>query len=247
MQSLTRYLLLSLTVFTSFTCWAKIFEISDSLSIEKIAEQVYLHTSYQQIEGYGLVPANGIVMINDKQEAYIIDTPWNDQDTKHLVHWLEAKNIKVKASISRHFHLDTAGGIGYLNQHGIATYAGEKTNQLLTKYQKARAQHSLADKNNYLAAGEIEVFYAGAAHSHDNVVIWLAKQQLLFAGCLAKSLTSKGLGNTADANLQQWPNTISTIKQRFPNIKLLVPGHGKVGDVQLLNHTLALLEQAAKQ
>lgn len=34
------------------------------LRIEKIAEGVYLHTSFQQVEGYGLVDANGLVVLD---------------------------------------------------------------------------------------------------------------------------------------------------------------------------------------
>lgn len=212
-----------------------------ALKIRKISKNLYLHTSFQHITNYGLVPANGVVLVTDEKHAYIIDTPWDNNDTQALVHWIKNQGFTVKGSISTHFHQDTAGGIAYLNQHSIPTFASAKTNNLLKQNKKALATNELHLPLTNLANEQIEVFYPGAGHSRDNIVVWLPKQKLLFAGCLVKSLSSKTLGNTADADLAQWPNSIENIIQRYPAIKQLVPGHGLIGNNQLLTHTTKLL------
>ena len=62
----------------------------------------------------------------------------------------------------------------------------------------------------------------------------------MFGGCFVKSLKNKSLGYTGDANISEWPNSMQKVINRYPDAKLAVPGHGKIGDVSLLKHTQAL-------
>jgi len=71
-------------------------------------------------------------------------------------------------------------------------------------------------------------------------VVWLAKHKILFGGCLVKSLQSKSLGNTADASIEIWPTSIQNVLNKYPDIEIVVPGHGKIGNVNLLKHTAKL-------
>jgi len=86
----------------------------------------------------------------------------------------------------------------------------------------------------------VSVYYPGAGHTEDNIVVWLPKEKILFGGCLVKSLHAKHLGYTEDAVISEWPNSIQKIINRYPDIKLVVPGHGSIGDVSLLTHTQKL-------
>lgn len=38
----------------------------------------------------------------------------------------------------------------------------------------------------------------------------------------------------------EWPLSIQKVINRYPDVKLVVPGHGKVGDISLLTHTQKL-------
>jgi glyoxylase-like metal-dependent hydrolase (beta-lactamase superfamily II) len=87
----------------------------------------------------------------------------------------------------------------------------------------------------------VEVYDLGAGHTEDNLVVWLPAQKILFGGCLIKSLNSSVLGYTAEADMQAWPLTVAKVQAQFPQMKMVVPGHGKVGDKALLTHTIALL------
>lgn len=89
----------------------------------------------------------------------------------------------------------------------------------------------------------IEVFYPGEGHSPDNIVVWLPEYKVLFGGCLVKELDSKGLGNTTDANLEQWPISINKVLEKYPDAEVVIPGHGNWGGIELIEHTLELLKQ----
>ncbi|WP_312959674.1 PST family subclass B1 metallo-beta-lactamase [Stutzerimonas nitrititolerans] len=215
---------------------------SDSLPelrIEKIAEDVYLHTSFQQVEGYGLVDANGLVVLGG-QGAYIIDTPWSERDTAALVAWLKERNYQVKASVSTHFHDDRTAGIEYLNAISVPTYASARTNALLKQNDKALATETFDDAPLWLLEGKVEVFYPGAGHSVDNLVVWLSERKLLNGGCFVRAAAAGTLGNTADAVVSEWAASAERLQRRYPDAQLVIPGHGVPGDVSLLEHTRKL-------
>lgn len=209
------------------------------LRIEKIAEGVYLHTSFQQVEGYGLVDANGLVVL-DGRGAYIIDTPWSERDTAALVAWLQERNYQVKASVSTHFHDDRTAGIAYLNSISVPTYASARTNALLKHNGKALATETFDDAPLWLLEGKVEVFYPGAGHSVDNLVVWLPEQKLLNGGCFVRAATAGTLGNTADAVVSEWAASAERLQRRYPDAQIVIPGHGVPGDVSLLEHTRKL-------
>ncbi len=214
------------------------------LEIKKIDEGVYLHTSYEKVKGWGVVASNGLVAVEGK-DAYIIDTPGSEKDTEALVQWISAQGFITKASISAHFHSDSTAGIAYLNSKSIPTYASKLTNELLNKKGEEQATHSFTKNPFWLLKNKIEVFYPGAGHSPDNVVIWLPKQKILFGGCFVKP---EGLGNLGDAVIEDWPASAEKLIVRYKNAKILVPGHGAVGDVSLLEKTKQrALEAIAKK
>ncbi len=88
----------------------------------------------------------------------------------------------------------------------------------------------------------IEVDFIGEGHTEDSICVYLPMQKILFGGCSVKSLRSRGLGNIADANIDEWPDTIREMKRRFPEVEVIIPGHGLEGNVSLLDHTLSLFK-----
>ena len=215
------------------------------LKIEKISDQVFLHKSYQMTKGWGLVSSNGLVVVEDKK-AYIIDTPWSEKDTQKLVAWIRKQGLKPVASISTHFHDDRSAGISWLNANSIPTYASQLTNTLLKKEGKAQAAFSFEEEQFWLAEGLIQAYYPGGGHSIDNIVVWLPKSKILYGGCLVRSLNSRTLGNVADARVNQWANSVANVITKFPQLKMVIPGHGKSGDINLLTHTKQLAEPPNK-
>ena len=235
-----RYLLLILITVATFT-FAK--ENTTTLQIKQIDNGVFLHTSYMQTESYGLVGSNGLVVV-DGHQAIIIDTPWSEDDTRELLSWANEKGFSVEASISTHFHEDRTAGIEVLNSESVSTYTSELTNELLIREGKPTATNVFSDSEFSLSEGFVEVFYPGAGHSRDNLVVWLPKNRILVGGCLVRSLDSKGLGNTGDADIYNWADSIKRVQTKYTQIETIVPGHGKVADKSALDHTINLTEIA---
>ncbi|WP_062058075.1 KHM family subclass B1 metallo-beta-lactamase [Cellvibrio sp. OA-2007] len=203
------------------------------LEIKKIEDGVYLYTAYENVKGWGLVGSNGLVVVDNK-DAYLIDTPISATDTEKLVQWIDAQGFTAKASISTHFHSDSTRGIAFLNSKSIPTYVSKLTNKLLKNKGEAQATHSFSENPFWLLNKKIEVFYPGAGHTSDNVVVWLAEQKILFGGCFVKP---EGLGYLGDAVIADWPASAEKLIARYGTAKIVVPGHGKIGDASLLEKT----------
>lgn len=215
------------------------------LEIKKIEDGVYLYTAYENIEGWGLVGSNGLVVVDNK-DAYLIDTPISATDTEKLVKWIDAQGFTAKASISTHFHSDSTGGIAFLNSKSIPTYASKQTNKLLKKKGEVQATHSFTKNPFWLLKNKIEIFYPGAGHTPDNLVVWMPEQKMLFGGCFVKP---EGLGNLSHAVIEEWPASTDKLIARYSSAALVVPGHGNIGDASLLTKTRqrALEKLAAKK
>ena len=61
---------------------------SDQLIITRLAKHSYVHTSYLYTNSFGKVPCNGMIVLN-KNEAVVFDTPANDTSTTELINWIE--------------------------------------------------------------------------------------------------------------------------------------------------------------
>ncbi|CAM4201288.1 subclass B1 metallo-beta-lactamase [Pseudoalteromonas byunsanensis] len=213
-----------------------------TLEIHPLKENIYQHISYLDVPPWGRVAANGLVAVHE-QNAYIIDTPWTVTDTKQLVAWIKAQGLTPKAAVISHFHEDASNGIAYLKSVGIDTYASTITNALLADKHHPQSNISFSSQTLAIANDTIEIFAPGAGHTEDNIVVWLNQQKVLFGGCFVKSLESTGLGNIKDASIAQWPTSISNVLKRYPEIRQVVPGHGKVGNMSLLTHTAELVHK----
>jgi len=88
----------------------------------------------------------------------------------------------------------------------------------------------------------VESIFLGEGHTKDNTVGWIADEKILFGGCMVKSIGASK-GNVKDANIDEWANTIQKVKEKYPNVKTVVPGHGKIGDVSLLDYTIELFSK----
>ena len=226
-----------------FCCFSSAGAEIPELKIDELENNVFLHKSYSQVDGYGLVSSNGLVVVSNNK-AFIVDTPWSVQDTERLVNWIRSNNYELLGSVSTHSHDDRSAGIKWLNEHSIPTYATNLTNEILKNENMEPAKYSLRGNEAVLADGLLEVFYPGRGHTIDNVVVWLPKSKILFGGCFVRSLESQGLGYTGEAHIDQWAGSAKKVLSRFYEARVVIPGHGKVGDVELLRHTITLAESA---
>ena len=211
------------------------------LLFEPIKKNIYTHISYLQTETWGKVACNGMVYIH-KNKAYIFDTPTEKKGTELLLKILEENKIKVEGVVINHFHNDCLGGLEVFHKKGIKSYSNIKTIEASKKDNVEIPQIGFNDILK-IKIGKREILnaYIGEAHTKDNIVSYLPKEKVLFGGCMVKEIgASKGF--IGDANQKTWSNTIRNLKTTFPEIKHVIPGHGKVGGTELLDYTIGLFE-----
>jgi metallo-beta-lactamase class B len=216
----------------------KTIKISDDLELIKVTDNAYIHLSYDTISGYGRVASNGLILI-DGSRAFLFDTPVSEKNTKLLLDYLsDVMKVDVKGFVPNHWHSDCIGGLVYLQKQSIESYASLKTIEITKDKGLPVPDHGFKDSlllrlNNKT----IECYYPGPAHSMDNIVVWIASEKILFAGCMCKSISSSDLGNIVDGDSLEYLNTIEKVITRFHNAVIVIPGHGEAGGPELLYHT----------
>lgn len=215
--------------------------ISEDLELIRISENAYIHVSYAEVPGMGRVSANGLIFISG-HEAFLFDTPWDDSLTKELYDWITGPmGLEIAGFVPNHWHKDCLGGLGFLQSRNVESYANRMTIDLAKLNNLPVPGHGFTD-SLLLKCGDqqIECYYPGAAHSMDNIVVWIPAEKILFAGCMVKSLDAKNLGNTADGDLDAYPETLEKLIRKFPDAKIVIPGHGLSGGLELILHTIEL-------
>jgi len=214
---------------------------SKALKVERITDRAYQHTSYLHTRSLGIVPCNGMIFINGN-EAIVFDTPTNDQASAELINWIGDR--KIKAVVATHFHIDCLGGLGEFHENEIASYATNHTIRLVvTNDEEVVPKTGFNDQYQFQIGKEVVLAkHFGQGHTKDNIVGFIPSEKVLFGGCLIKSLNAPR-GNLADANTAEWANSVSKIKNELSELEAIIPGHGKIGGMELLDYTIGLFQQ----
>ncbi|MCP3136458.1 PYX family subclass B1 metallo-beta-lactamase [Pyxidicoccus xibeiensis] len=213
------------------------YTVAEDIQVRRLAPGVWLHTTLSG-EDFGRYPANGLV-IEDGEGTVLVDMGWNARQGEQLVAWArDTLRRPVRAAVVTHFHLDRTGGVPALLAGGIPVYALAETVKLAAETGKPVPSHTVSQEGT---VGPVEVFFPGAGHAGDNVVVWHRESGVLFGGCFVKDGEAKDLGNLSHADVAAWPASLDRTRQRFPEARVVVPGHGAPGGLELLTHTQSLL------
>jgi metallo-beta-lactamase class B len=213
---------------------------SEHLTVVQIAENSFQHISYLQTNDFGNVPCNGLIVRNNG-EVIIFDTPTNDTSAGELIKWVnEALGCKINAIIPTHFHDDCLGGLKTFNQKAIPSYASSKTIEFAKANDFTIPQNGFKD-SLVLKVGreQVVIRFFGEGHTKDNVIGYFPSENVMFGGCLIKALAASQ-GYLGDANVAAWSGTVEQVRAAYPNVKIVVPGHGEPGNQQLLDYTIDL-------
>tara|TARA_R110002051_G_scaffold178984_5_gene248802 strand:+ start:798 stop:1529 length:732 start_codon:yes stop_codon:yes gene_type:complete len=215
---------------------------TDTLKLIPVSENAFIHISYLNTTDFGKVACNGLVYINNN-EAIVFDTPTSSEVSIELIKWItETKKCDITAVVINHFHEDCLGGLEAFHQLDIPSFANNKTIALAQKNNFTIPQIGF-DNEIHLKVGTEKVInrFFGEAHTQDNIVSYIPNENLLFGGCMVKALNaSKGFID--DANINEWGNTIAKIKTAYPNLKIVIPGHGTSNGTELLDYTIQLFK-----
>lgn len=215
---------------------------SDNLVITQISENTFIHTSFKQTNDFGNVPCNGLVVRNNN-EAIVFDTPTHDKDAEELIKWINEKlHSKIKAVVPTHFHDDSLGGLMAFHKKKIPSYSYSKTIEL------AKENHFTVPQNSFndfiiLKVGNKKTItkFFGEGHTKDNTVAYFPSENILFGGCLLKELDASK-GYLGDSNVSAWSDTVEKVKKEYPDVKIVIPGHGEYGNGKLLDYTIQLFK-----
>lgn len=217
--------------------------LAPDVTVRRIAAGVWEHVTHGGAGGK--IPANGL-LVETATAAVLIDTTWSSSQAETLLRFSEQRlNLPVTDAIVTHAHEDRIGGAGAVLARGGRVHA------LLATIDRARELgHPVPDTPAgdgvvLIIGGEtLQVLYPGHGHSIDNSTVYLPRLDILFGGCAVKGRGATDLGNIADANLRSWLNAVRQLEGNYPQVKLVIPGHGPSGGPELLSNTAALLEAA---
>lgn len=225
----------------------KVLRQTPEWEVTQIAPNSFLHTSYLQTNDFGKVPCNGLI-VRANGAVIVFDTPTNDSASKELIQWIgDYLKCRIVAVVPTHFHNDCLGGLQAFHQQQIPSYANAETIALAEKNNFTVPQHGFTDSLQLsLGNTPVSLRFFGAGHTRDNIVGYFPSDEILFGGCLLKEINATK-GYLGDAVVADWSATVERIRSTYPDIKIVVPGHGAYGNKKLLDYTIKLFkDQGAK-
>jgi glyoxylase-like metal-dependent hydrolase (beta-lactamase superfamily II) len=218
----------------------QVAQAQPALTITHLTGHFYVYTTY--VAGF---PSNGLYLVTGKG-VVVIDSPYDTTQFQPLLDSIRQRHHQpVVLCIATHFHEDRTGWLEFLRARGVKTYTSRLTDEYSRGSGKKRAEF-LFDKDTSFTVGgySFQTYFPGEGHTKDNIVLWFGKDRVLYGGCLVKSTAATDLGNTRDANIQAYPETIRRVQETFPDPAYVIPGHQSWADTASLRHTLQLSQRA---
>lgn len=201
-----------------------------------LAENVFVHTTLApRTSDYAGTPANGLVVVAG-DHAVLVDTGWADAHAEALVAWSASRGTPITAAVATHSHTDRTGGARSLIARGIPVYGTELTIRRARERGEPTPDRVLTETS----LPELRWFFPGAGHAPDNIVV--AVGPVLHGGCFIKESAAEDLGYTGDADPAAWVASLDAAAAWSPHPRVVVPGHGAWGGMELITHTRTLAE-----
>jgi metallo-beta-lactamase class B len=225
-----------------------IHEIDSDIRLIHLHDSIYVHLTWHTLDQYGRFSSNGLIMIRNGK-ALMVDTPMDNDKTERLTRFLkDSLSVELTKLIIGHFHDDCLGGLGFIQRIGVESIAHSSTIEKCREVGLPVPSTPFTDSLIFDFQGEpVECRFFGPGHSFDNITVWIPEEKILFGGCLIRSADSKGLGNLSDAVVAEWDLTVKKLMKRVPGVQTVVPGHGDPGGVELLTHTIELVEKEKRK
>ncbi|MEP1229349.1 MAG: subclass B1 metallo-beta-lactamase [Litorimonas sp.] len=214
------------------------------VSLAKIADNVWVHTTNYTFPGQTPVSSNGLVVASN-DDLILVDTSWGEMATLSLLESIKDQTGRevTKLIITQH-HMNRIAGVDVAERKGIKVFTHPETPKLAVQngYPVPNTSvSSLKLPKSRTRVGPVEVAYPGHGQTLDNLVVYVPSANILYGGCAIRSAGSTNLGNIADANLKTWGPALAWVKTTYPETKTVVPCRGKGANLSLIDDTLALI------
>lgn len=248
MSKVTRTILIFSTVLLLLGLTLYFSQKNSEPTVTEVAPDVFLRQLQYHNANQTFVIFDNYVVVFDP--GYVIEA-------KGLLESIRGRTNKpIKYVISSHFHPDHAAGASVFETEGAKVIASANgkldydiwARKLFMRRVKENAEGyaGLSYPNfNYIenplvlddGQMRMEVKRYGHGHTQGDLIAWLPKQGVLLMGDVANN----GPLNLANANIAEW---ITVLKQlaSLP-IKIIIPGHGKLGGHKILEMNEYFLSQ----
>ena len=238
-------------------------QLKSDLVVHKINEQTFY------VKDTSFFDTNVMVTKLQSGDVLIVSSHIDTVKNLEMLSWIKFElNPKKIFALNTHFHADGTGGNEAFKTAGVEIWSSQLTNTLYTQRAASmqpgtagmlkdedHKRNTLERKNVFadhlfdhskppewgIDQNEVKVFYPGPAHSVDNIVVLLSEQKILFGGCMVRALEFD-IGNTKDANLKTYEASLKNVSKLKP--ETIIPGHGTVGGVELIDHSVKMVREA---
>ena len=151
--------------------------LAPDLTVSHLRPDIWLHTSKHPLG----VSSNGLLLVRP-DGLVLVDTACTTAQTETLMGWAERTfGRRWLGAVATHWHDDRIGGAAAVRRRGVTMNVLDLTAQTM-------AARNLGPASVLVRAGEgsrldgrgFELFYPGAGHTRDNLVVWIPEAKLLF-------------------------------------------------------------------
>jgi metallo-beta-lactamase class B len=203
--------------------------ITPTVWVKSLAPNVWITCfTFDAGGGFGWVPCNGLVIAGNPGPT-IVDTGNNREQGEVLLQIAaHVAGAPATQAIATHFHKDRTGGIEAMRAANVPVFAHPYSVGLAQAYGHPVPAPVRGLEKEAVTLGAVELFYPGAGHVRDNITVWHAESGVLFGGCLLRATSDKQIGSLSDADVNAYPASIARLIERYPQRRLIIPGHGSV-------------------
>lgn len=205
------------------------------LRVRPVAPHVFVPTSPDALRS-----SNGL-LVQTPQGLLAVDAAHSAGQAEQLIRWAtDSLHQRIRLLVLTHAQAATPEALAVFRQHRVRVYSSPLTAR------RWQAGHPLApaltpalQPYTVIRAGRIrlELFFPGPGFSPDNMVAWVPKYKVLFGGELILAQPATALIPADPTARKHWAATLRTLAGRYPRARVIIPAHGPVGDLALLERT----------
>ena len=218
------------------------------LVFRQLAPNVWQHTSYLDMPGFGAVASNGLI-VRDGGRVLLVDTAWTDDQTAQILNWIKQEiNLPVALAVVTHAHQDKMGGMDAACG-GDCDLCQCVVEPACPARGLVAAQHSLT----FAANGWVDQqprptlarsrYFTPAPATVTNITVGIDGTDIAFGGCLIKDSKAKSLGNLGDADTEHYAASARAFGAAFPKASMIVMSHSAPDSRAAITHTARMADK----